>query len=161
MLKNLKKQVRDSLLKEMSREILLDTCIILHYLLGDELADNAEEVIRYIVNGDIKAYFSSEAYDDAITGLRSKGVDMDTIIDILEKWASIPHETLPITPEIAIDALNIYHIHGGSRKLHYFDAFHVATAKYYNLPLLTSDKYIIKHQRELQIKVIDLREIYS
>ncbi len=151
--------MRVLLLGELSKEVLLDTCVVLHYLFGDELADNAEKIIQCIVNGDVKAYFSSEAYDDAITGLRSKGIGTDVIIDILEKWASIPHEVLPVTPEIAIDALNIYRIHGGSRRLHYFDAFHVATSRYYNLPLLTSDKYIIEHHRELQIEVIDLRNI--
>ena len=145
-------------LKEL-REVLLDTCVILHYLFGDELADNAERIVYSIVNGALKAYFSSEAYDDAITGLRSKGVGFSTIVDILEKWVSIPHETLPLTPEIAIDALNMYRKHGGPRKLHYFDSFHVATAKHYKLPLITSDKYIIQHQNELGVEAIDLRKI--
>jgi len=107
----------------------------------------------------VKAYFSSEAFDDAITGLRSKGVNMDVIVDLLEKWASIPHEVLPITPEIAIDALNLYRMYGGPRKLHYFDSFHVATARYYNIPFLTSDKYIIEYHRELKVEVMDLRNI--
>ena len=145
--------------REMGRKVLLDTCIILHYLLGDELADNAERIIKLIIDGELKAYFSSEAYDDAITGLRSKGVDLNVIIDLLEKWASIPHEVLPVTPEIAIDALNLYRMYGGSRKLHYFDAFHVATARYYDVPLITSDKYIIENQRELGVEVVDLRSI--
>ncbi|MCD6324608.1 MAG: hypothetical protein J7L55_05840 [Desulfurococcales archaeon] len=61
-----------------------------------------------------------------LLGFRSKGVDTDVIIDLLEKWASIPHEILPVTSEIAIDALNLYRMYGGPRKLHYFDTFHVA-----------------------------------
>ncbi|MCD6324607.1 MAG: hypothetical protein J7L55_05835 [Desulfurococcales archaeon] len=40
-----------------------------YYLLGDELADNAEEVIELIVSGELRAYLSSEAYDDAVAGL--------------------------------------------------------------------------------------------
>ena len=146
-------------LKGLSREVLLDTCVILHYLFGDELADNAEKIVYSIVNGDLKAYFSSEAYDDAITGLRSKGVNISTIVDILEKWASIPHETLPLTPEIAIDALNMYRKHGGPRKLHYFDSFHVATASLEGVPMLTSDRYILRHADSLGVEVVDLRTL--
>ncbi len=141
------------------KAILVDTCVILHYLLGDDLADNTERFIRDIVKGSLEAYFISEAYDDAITGLRSKGVSDDVILDTLEKWASIPHKVLPITPTIAIEALKIYRQHGGPRKLHYFDAFHVAGAKYYGLPLLTSDKYVINHSKELSIEAIDLRNL--
>lgn len=140
-----------------SRKLLLDTCVFLHYLFGDELADHAEHLIRFAVRGEVSLAVSSEAYDDAVTALKSKGVETKTIVDILEKWASIPHETLPVTIEIAIQALKLYGQHGGPRKLHYFDAFHVATAKHYNLPLVTSDKYIIENARQLGVEVIDLK----
>jgi len=140
-----------------NRKLLLDTCVFLHYLLGDELADHAEHLIRLAVRGDISLAVSSEAYDDAITAFRSKGVKEKTLMDVLEKWASIPHETLSVTMEIAIEALKLYRQHGGPRKLHYFDAFHVATAKYYNLPLVTSDEYIIENARQLGVKIIDLK----
>jgi hypothetical protein len=65
--------------------------------------------------------------------------------------------SFPVTSAIAINALMIYDRHGGPRRLHYFDAFHVATAKINDLSMITSDKYIIEHQKELGIKAIDLR----
>jgi hypothetical protein len=37
--------------------------------------------------------------------------------------------------------------------------FHVATAKRYALPFLTSEGYIINHSDKLEIKVIDLSSI--
>ena len=141
------------------RKLLLDTCVFLHYLLGDDLADQAEQLIKLAVRGEISLAVSSEAYDDAVTAFRSKGVEAETIMDILEKWASIPHEALPVTVEVAIEALRLYGRHGGPRKLHYFDAFHVATAKHYDLPLVTSDRYIVENARELGVEVIDLRWI--
>lgn len=47
----------------------------------------------------------------------------------------------------------------GERRLNYFDAFHVATAKIHDLSVITGDTYIIQHQRELGIRAIDLRMI--
>jgi len=151
--------VRTTYSRGRRKPILVDTCVILHYLLGDDLADNAERFIRNVVKGSLEAHFISEAYDDAITGLRSRGVSDDVILDILEKWASIPHKVLPVIPTIAVEALKIYRQHGGPRKLHYFDAFHVAGAKHYHLPLLTSDEYIINHSKELGIETINLRDL--
>ncbi|RLE65152.1 MAG: hypothetical protein DRJ47_05980 [Thermoprotei archaeon] len=124
-----------------------------------ELADQAEHLIKLAVEGEISLAISSEAYDDAITAFRSKGVETKVIIDVLEKWVSIPHETLPVTVEVAIEAFRLYSRHGGPRRLHYFDAFHVATAKHYNLPLVTSDRYIIENSRELGINAINLENI--
>jgi len=161
-LKSLKKAARNmwqSVIATSKGKVLVDTCVILHYLLGDSLADNAENLIKHAVEDKLTLYMSSEAYDDAITAFRSKGICMSTILDILEKWASIPHQVLPVTIEIAMEALKLYNVHGGTRKLHYFDAFHVATAKHFNLPLVTSDRYVLDHSEELGLKVIDLREI--
>lgn len=142
------------------RKLLLDTCVFLHYLFGDELADQAERLVKLAIKGEISLAVSSEAYDDAVTAFRSKGIEVEVIVDVLEKWASIPHETLPVTVEVAIEALRLYGQHGGLRKLHYFDAFHIAAAKHYNLPLVTSDRYIIKNAQELGVEVIDLRRKY-
>ena len=142
-----------------SKRLLLDTCVFLHYLSGDELADKAEILVKLAVEGKVVLAVSSEAYDDAITALRSKGVKTSVVLDMLKKWASIPHQVLPLTIEAAIEALRLYNLYGGRRRLHYFDAFHVATAKYYDLPLVTSDKYIITHSEALGIDVINLRKI--
>ncbi len=91
--------------------------------------------------------------------LRSNGVSLDKVIEFISVMSKIPHKPLPLNPEIVVQALKYYVKHGGSRKLHYFDSYHVATAKYYNLPLLTSDKYIIEHAAELEVQVIDLRTV--
>lgn len=56
-----------------------------------------------------------------------------------------------------VNALRIYMTHGGPRRLYYFDSIHVATALRQNLPLITSDKYIITNQAELGIRATDLR----
>ena len=66
---------------------------------------------------------------------------------------------LPTTVEIAAEALKLYRKHGGRRKLHYFDAFHVVTSKHYGIPLVTSDKYIIENAEKLGINVINLKTL--
>ena len=73
--------------------------------------------------------------------------------------ASIGGTPLPITPTIALTAVSIYEQHGGPRKLHYFDAYHVATAHHNELLLITSDRYLIEHQKELGIQTLDLRKL--
>lgn len=84
---------------------------------------------------------------------------LSMVVEFINTVSRIPHKTLPLNPEIVGQALKYYMEHGGPRKLHYFDSYHVATAKHYNLPLLTSDKYIIKRSKELEIQAIDLRKI--
>ena len=148
-----------SLSGRRGRVLLLDTCVILHYLLGDELADKAEILIKLAVGDEVTLAVSSEAYDDAITAFRSKGVDLPTVLKALEMWAAIPHQVLPVTAEIAVEALRLYSLHGGRGRLHYFDALHVATAKHYGLPLVTSDRYVIEHSKALGVSVIDLRTV--
>jgi len=81
------------------------------------------------------------------------------VIEFIEDIAKMPPEPLPLTPEIAAEALRLYEKHHGPRRLHYFDSYHIATARHYSLPLLTSDRYIITHSRELEARVIDLREL--
>ena len=68
-----------------TKKLLLDTCVFLHYLLGDKLADKAEILVRLALEGKVTLTVSSEAYDDTITAFRSKGVKTSTILDILEK----------------------------------------------------------------------------
>jgi len=102
---------------------LLDADVFLSYIGGDELADHAERVVKSIVEGDLEAYVSSMLYDDVISGLRSKGMELKEVIQILTAIASIPHTPLPVTSAIAISALTLYMRHGGPRKIHYFDTF--------------------------------------
>ncbi|MBS7625982.1 PIN domain-containing protein [Candidatus Bathyarchaeota archaeon] len=72
---------------------------------------------------------------------------------------AIPHEVVPTTLNIAILAMDLYSKYGGSRRLHYFDAFHVSTASTIGEPLITSDKFIIENARDLMVEAIDLKEI--
>gem|GEM_PF-4411136 len=58
-------------------------------------------------------------YDDVISGLRSKGMTPNEILQVLTAIASIPHAALPVTPTIAIGTLTLYIKYGGQRKLHY------------------------------------------
>ena len=146
--------------KEPRSKALLDADVFLSYIKGDELAIRAEKVIKSIViDGTLEAFASSILYDDVISGLRSKGMMLTEIIQVLRAIASIPHTALPTTPTIAINALILYIRHGGSRKLHYFDAFHVATARTQELPIITSDTYIIEQQKNLGVNVINLRNL--
>jgi len=140
-------------------KILLDSNVFISYVSGDQLADHAEKVVKLIANGTIEAFVSSMLYDDIICGLRSKAMDLNDIIQVLIAIASIPHASLPLTPPIAISALTLYIRHGGPRKIHYFDTFHVATAKLHELPIITSDNYINEQQTNLGITVYDLKKL--
>ncbi|MBS7249910.1 MAG: PIN domain-containing protein [Candidatus Freyarchaeota archaeon] len=145
--------------KERKGEFLLDSNVFLSYLKGDELSAQAEKVVKSSVEGTLEAFVSSMLYDDVISGLRSKGMSLNEVLHVLTAIASIPHTALPVTPTIAISALTLYIKHGGQRKLHYFDAYHVATARIQELSIITSDKYIVEHQKNLGITAIDLKNL--
>jgi len=143
--------------REVEREVLLDADVFISYIKGDEMVEHSETVIGAIMSGRLEAHISSMLFDDVITGLRSKGMEISKVIKVILAIASINHTSLPVTSAIAVNALMLYERHGRARRLHYFDAFHVATAKIHDLPMITSDKYILEHQKELGIKAIDLR----
>jgi predicted nucleic acid-binding protein len=94
-----------------------------------------------------------------ISALRAQGIPVGRVIEFLLDTRKILHTTLPVTAEIAGEALRQYREHGGARKLHYFDSFHTATAKHHHLPLLTSDEYVIERAAELGISVLDVRRV--
>lgn len=141
------------------RRVLLDADVFISYFTSDNLFKHSTRVIEYIVTGMTIAYVSSEIYDDIVSMLRSNGVPLSKVIEFISEIMKIPHRPLPLNPEIVVQALKYYKEHGGSRKLHYFDSYHVATAKYYKLPLLTSDKYVIEHAEDFGIQVVNLRRI--
>ena len=68
-----------------------------------------------------------------------------------------PHEVLPTSVEAGVEAMRLYSRCGGG--LHYFDSFHVATAKLHELPLITSDRFILQNSNQLRIVAIDLRRV--
>ena len=143
----------------LPKHILLDADVFISYFVHDGLFEYSVKVIEHIVTGTIIAYVSSEIYDDIVSMLRSNDVSLNNVVEFTNAASKIPHKPLPLNPKIVAQALKYYMEHGGPRKLHYFDSYHVATAKHYNLPLLTSDKYIINHSRELGIQAINLRTI--
>ena len=145
--------------KGLKGKFLLDSDVFISYIKGNELANQAEKVVKPLLDGVLEAYVSSILYDDVISGLRSKNMELGAIIEVLTAIASIPHTPLLITPSVAISALTIYMRHGGPRKLHYFDAFHVATARLNGLPMITSDHYINEQQTSLGITALDLRTL--
>jgi hypothetical protein len=69
-------------------------------------------------------------------------MELGEVIQVLTAVASVPYEPLPLTCEIAISALTLYMQHGGPRKIRYFYAFHVATARSHELLPVTCDTYI-------------------
>ena len=151
--------MRSLLPREAEKKALIDSDVFISYIKGDEMIEHSESVVDSIIGGRMEALISSILFDDVITGLRSKGMEISEVIKVILAITSIDHTALPLNSTIAVNALMLYEKHGGPRRLHYFDAFHVATGKLHDLPLITSDKYIIEYQRELGIKAIDLRTI--
>ena len=145
----------------MSRRALLDSDVFISYLFQeDELYEPSRNLVRAIARSNFIAYVSSELYDDIISALRGSGLSLSDAINVLRDVSKIPHKVLPINL-VVLQALELYRKHGGSRKLHYFDSFHVATSKHYGIPLITSDKYIINNSESIEVNVIDLRNIGS
>ncbi len=139
--------------------LLLDADFFISYLTGDLLFEHSRQVVRLILGGTIKPHASSEVYDDIASALRSQGVSLEEVESFLRDVAAIPHRTIPVTAEVAAEALRIYREHGGPRRLHYFDSFHVALARQRGLPLLTSDRYILKNADRLGVRAVNLRKI--
>lgn len=146
-------------MSKVPTRLVADTVLFISYLRGDELSDKAEIVIDRALNKKTILLASSEMYDDLITAYRTGGYKLNDIESILLDLRAIPHEVVPTTLNIAIQAMNLYSRYGGSRRLHYFDAFHVATASTIGEPLITSDRFILENSKNLGIKTIDLREI--
>jgi len=142
---------------ERSGGVLLgDTDLFFFYLKGGRFQAQAEGVIKESKKGNLELKTSSEVYDDAISAIRADGVSLHVAHSFVSDMRSIPHTALPMSAEIAEEAMSLYRRYGGRRKLSYFDSFHVATAKRYELRLLTSDQYIIENFRPLGVQVSDL-----
>jgi predicted nucleic acid-binding protein len=141
------------------RRVLVDADVFISYLTSDKLSVHAERLVDKADATQVRLYAASEMYDDVITALRTERVNLETVIQVLMDIRKIPHETLPTTPEIAEQAMLLYSQFGGPRRLHYFDAFHVTTAKIFELPLITSDRFVLQNSRRLGITTIDLRTL--
>jgi len=144
---------------EIPNEILLDTDFFISYYRKDELINNVKEILALALENSINLFISSEIFNDIISAYRSKGYSFYQIKELLLDLYDIPFKVLPVDLDIAYYAIEYYEEFGGSRKLHYYDSFHVATAKKYEKIFLTSDKFILKNQEMLNIQTIDLRKI--
>ena len=153
----MRRQVRRLPVRELIGRVLLDADVFISFLRGDELSEASETVVKAMTSGKVTGLVSSILYDELISALRSKGASLDLVEEVLAGVAAIPHKALPITAEVALIALRLYREHGGPRKLHYFDSFHVATASVEGIPLVTSDSYILEHSDDFEIGTIDLR----
>jgi|SRR5579875_902026 len=141
--------------------LLADTDLFFFYLKGGKLAQQAKHVIKMASRGALELRTAPEVYDDAISALRSDNVAMPTIIEFVSMMKSIPHRALALNAEVAEEALTLYRKYGGRRKLSYFDSFHAATAKRYDLKLLTSDGYMQDHASKIGIEVRSLQSIIT
>jgi len=149
----------ESKMSEVPARLVVDTVLFISYLRGDELSDRAEIVIDWALTRRTFLLASSEMYDDLITAYRTKGYELRDIRNILLDLRAIPYEVVPTTHDIAVLAIDLYSKYGGSRRLHYFDSFHVATASTIGEPLITSDDFILENAKDLGIKTINLKEI--
>jgi predicted nucleic acid-binding protein len=136
---------------------LIEADLFISFLTGDDLSTKFTKVVEMAESGEIDLLASSEVYDDVITALRSQGVGLDQTMDFVYDMRAIPHRTLPVTVGIARKALDLYREFGGSQKLHYFDSFHVATANQMDIPLVTSDRYLIRNTDVLGVRAMDVR----
>jgi len=144
---------------KIPQSFLLDADFFISYLRADELADNVEKLLDLALEGRAFFFASSELYDDLITAYRSKGYSVNEVEKLLVDIEAIPHETLPLTLRTATLAMDLYANYGGSRKLHYFDAFHVATSIIQGKQLLTSDRFILENSKRMGVQTIDLRKM--
>ncbi len=113
-------------------------------------------MFREAGEGGLDLRTSSEVYDDAISAIRADGAPIQVARDFVADMKSIPHTPYPMSAEVAEEAMSLYLDLGGRRSLSYFDSFHIATAKRFDLTLLTSDKYIIEQSAKLGVSVVDL-----
>lgn len=137
--------------------LLADADLFISYLTGDELEPVFGKLVKDAEEGRLDLMTSSEVYDDVVTALRSQGVSSEEAANFVDDMKKIRHKPLPVTADIASGALRLYSEHGGPRKLHYFDAFHVATARNDNLTLVTRDTFIIENAKKMGVKVTDIR----
>ncbi len=139
--------------------ILAEADLFISYLTGDNLTPHFRQVVEAGQEGKLELLVSSEVYDDVVSALRSQKIPLETVAEFVRDMRAVPHSAVPVTMDIAATAVDLYLRHGGSRRLHYFDSFHVATSQLERLPLLTSDKYILAHASQLGIKAFDVRKL--
>ncbi len=137
--------------------LLVDADLFISYLTADWLEPLFALAVNEAKASATELLVSSEVYDEVITALSSQRVPIEKAIEFVIDMKKIPHKALTVTSDISAEALRVYREHGGPRKLHYFDSYHVATAKIYGISFLTSDKYVVKNAKRLGVDIIDAR----
>jgi predicted nucleic acid-binding protein len=145
--------------EQFPSKVLTDADVFFSYLVADHLSGSSEKLVYRADSGILKLHVASEIYDDLITALRSSNTRIEVVVELLSDLRKIPHQVLPTSVETAVEAMRLYSRYGGSRRLHYFDSFHVATARHHELPLVTSDRFILQNSDHLGIAAIDLRKV--
>ncbi len=135
--------------------LIVEADLFISYLTGDPLEPRFRRVVEAGHEGKVRLLASSEVYDDVISALRGQNVPLAKVREFVRDMKTIPHQALPVTPETAALAVQLYLKHGGGSRLHYFDSFHVATSQLEKLTLLTSDGYILDHADQLNIKTLN------
>lgn len=143
---------------QLPSRILVDADVFYSYLVSDGLAAHSERILDSAEKGLVKLHTASEIYDDLVTALRSNNTPLKVVIEFLDDLRMIRHEVLPTTLDIASEAMRLYTQYGGPRRLHYFDSFHVSTAKVYDIPLVTSDRFVLQNSKGLGVSALDLRK---
>src|SRR2546427_9193652 len=141
---------------EAKKIFLGETDLFFFFLKGGRCESQAARIIEQAETEQIELRTSSEIYDDAISAIRAGGGTLSLAQEFVSDMKSIPHSALPMNGGIAEEAMKLYGEFGGRRRLSYFDSFHVATARWSELALLTSDKYILDNAVNLHISVVDL-----
>jgi len=93
---------------ELPSKILVDASVFFSYLVSDELVSHSERLLDKADSGLLKLQTASEIYDDVVTALRSDNVAMDLAIELLTDLKKLPHEVLPTTLDIAVEAMKLY-----------------------------------------------------
>ena len=138
---------------------MVDADLFISFLAGDSLTPHFRPVVNESLEGALELLASSEVYDGVISALTSQKVLLETLREFIRDMRAIPRRSLPVTLDIAATAVDLYLRYGGSRRLHYFDSFHVARCQLERLSLLTSDKYILANAGRFGIKAIDPRTV--
>ena len=68
------------------------------------------------MSGMLEAHSSSILFDDVITGLRSKGMEISDVIKVILAIASINQISLLVTSAITVNALILYEKYGGDEE---------------------------------------------
>lgn len=145
--------------EELPSRVLVDADVFFSYLVSDDLSIHSERILDRADKGLLKLQAASEIYDDLVTALRSNSTPMKVVIELLSDLRMIRHEVLPTTLDVVTEAMKLYARYGGPRKLHYFDSFHVSTAKTYGIPLVTSDHFVLHNSQVLGVSALDLRKV--